>query len=251
VALFPAKFPAGWAEQVSAGIHGQADFWMDRQAKNPYRKVWYTPSDGYFPLMGWGKNGFNHLRWLVAAFRLTGSETYRDGALLGVDWMHGANPQGRVYTSGLGRVSMVNFLHLPSFIDGVDEPVPGITPYALTGTNAYAGAKEVYGLFADPHPTMAFPGSALAQLPPPWNNAGLDLEDVRGALDTTVPLWRRFTALEQQNVPQAEFAIAETVSPAVAVTGCLLGPGWKPSPALMARKPRSRADLQDAWLYQP
>ena len=39
------------------------------------------------------------------------------------------NPQGVTLTSGLGRVYPVAFLDLPSYVDGIAEYVPGITPY--------------------------------------------------------------------------------------------------------------------------
>merc|ERR1711871_1849547 len=114
-ASHPEKFPSrgigrskalGWGEACKAKYVEQADLWLERQARNPYRKVWYNPEHGYFKLMGWGSNGFRPIKWLTAAFAATGDTRYRDGALLGVNWMHGGNPLGRPFTTGLGHTPM-------------------------------------------------------------------------------------------------------------------------------------------------
>jgi hypothetical protein len=262
------------------------DFWLDNQASNAYRKVWYKPQHGYFTLGAWGANGFRNVRWLTSAFVVTGHEKYRAGALLGVNWMQGANPQGRPYTTGLGSTPPQALLHLPSSIS-LDDPdlevVPGLTLYGNTGANAYSAAQRVYGLFDSPR-SDGYPGSSLAQLPPPWLNGSSpsttlfpssangveagdlvvpnDLAAVRAVLEAHVPYWRRLQLLESQNVPVTEFTVAETVGHATAVTGILMGASdssssggggdaWQPSEALMHRKRRRRKDLLDGWIIQP
>ncbi|MFO0755128.1 MAG: glycoside hydrolase family 9 protein [Byssovorax sp.] len=250
VALGPQGFPAGWSDAARAAIVAQGDFWRAKIEENPYRKAWYAPGDGYFPLMSWGANGFNHLRWLVAAHRLTGDPLYRDAALLGVDWMHGANPQGRVYTTGLGHNTMASVLHLPSFVDGRAEPVPGITVFNITGGIPFEARTEVYGLFGAPDLGFGYPGAALAGLPAPWQSPGLTSAQVGAELYNILPLYRRFVLLENQNVPQTEFGVTLQGN-AAAVTGCLMGPGWTPGAALLGRQPRSRAELRDAIWYEP
>ena len=118
----------GWGEYCRKAVLAEADFWLEQQTQNPYRKVWYTPEHKYFKLMGWGSNGFRNIRWLTAAYALTGDKKYRDGALLGVNWMHGSNPQGRPYTTGIGHTPTTAVLQLSSYSSGgnkFEEVVPG------------------------------------------------------------------------------------------------------------------------------
>ncbi len=251
VALAPDRFPSGWAAYARRGIVATADGWLEAQASHAYRKVWYAPDHGYFGLMQWGASGFRHLRELVAAWRLTGDAKYRTGALLGIDWMHGANPQGRVNTTGLGANSIVHPLHLPSDADGIAEPVPGLSIYGYSYPIPHAGRSHAYGLFSAPRINEGFSLRNLAQLPPPWNDPDLDLEAIAEVLSNGIPLWRRLVTLENNNVPQTEFDINGTIGHAAAVTGCLLGPGWTPGPELRHRQPRSAAQLQDSLWYQP
>ena len=118
----------GWGELAYAQVVAQADEWLARQAANPYRKVWYTPDHGYFTLGAWGINGWRHIRWLAGAYAITGDVKYRNGAALGVNWMHGSNPQGRPYSTGIGHTPLTTLLDLESWRNGgnkYDEPVPG------------------------------------------------------------------------------------------------------------------------------
>ena len=251
VALAPERFPDGWGDIARKGVIDNASEWLGWQQAYAYRKLWYAPGQGYFSLMGWGNCGFLHIRELVAAWRLTGETRFRAAALNAVDWMHGANPQGRVNTTGLGYNYPVNPLHLPSDVDGIDDPVPGINLYGYTSGITYNARAEVYGLFSTPIPTDNFSGAALAQLPPPWNDPALTVEQIASILYSVTPLWRNICALEAANPPQMEFTVPETQGPAVAVTGCLLGAGWKPSEVLIHRPPRSEAQLQDCRWYHP
>ena len=251
VALAPDKFPDGWGSMTRAAILSNADGWLQWQQAHAYRKLWYAPGEGYFPLMGWGNNDFMYIRNLVAAWRLTDDARYRAAALNAVDWMHGANPQGRVNTTGLGQNFVVNPLHLPSDSDGIDEAVPGICIYGYSFGIVFDARTKVFGLFASPDAGRGFNGAALAQMPPPWSNPGLSTTQIADILYANMPLWRNLWALEAANPPQMEFTITETQGPAAAVTGCLLGPGWQPTPALQNRRPRTDAELQDSRWFHP
>jgi len=259
----PEKFPSsgvaqngalGWGAACEAKYVEQADAWLGRQAANPYRKVWYTPDHGYFKLMAWGSNGFRPIKWLTAAFAVTGDTKYRDGALLGVNWMHGSNPLGRPFTTGLGHTPMTAVLSLPSYAEGGnvhDEPIPGITIYGIIGAVTQTAATRVFGLFDDARSNDPYNGAAIAQLPPPYYNTSATLQDVKEKLETTLPWWRRLTMLESQNVPITEYTVAETIGHAAAVVGMLMGPGWLPPDALKDAPARSRDELLDGWMIQP
>ena len=242
-----AVFPSGWVERCRAKIVEQADIFLERQALNPYRKVWYTPTHGYFGLMAWGTSGWNQIRWLTAAYRLTNDARYRDGALHGVSWMHGTNPMGRPFTTGIGSTPMMSLLHLPS--EFFTEPVPGITIYGIIGAIAQSAASRVYGLFEGGRDGYA--GSSLAQMPPPWDNTAIiGINELKDELGPATPYWRRLTMLEAQNVPVSEFTVAETVAHAVAVIGALMDEGWTPSGPLPVPK-TTRAEMFDGLAIQP
>jgi hypothetical protein len=251
VAMAPEKFPSGWGGVARNGIVSTADEWLGWQNRNPYRNLWYAPGEGYFPLMGWGNNGYYPALNLIAAWKTTGDDRYRAGASHMVNFMIGANPQGRSLTTGLGSNYVVHPLHLPSDSDGIADPVPGITIYGYGFGIPFAARQVVYGLFNDANPGMAFDGVALAQLPPPWNNTAMSLTEISNTLYSAMPIWRNMVTMEAANVPQNEFTVPETIGPATLVTGVLMGAGWTPPPTLLNRKPKTAAELQDALWYQP
>jgi hypothetical protein len=251
VALAPDRFPEGWADYARRGIIKTAEDWLAAQESHAYRKLWYAPDHPYFGLLQWGASGFRHLREPVAAWRLTRQAKFRAAALKGVDWMHGANPQGRVYTTGLGANSVVHPLHLPADSDGISDPVPGISIYGPSYPIPYNARTAVYGLFSEPRVIDGFFPVALAQLPPPWDNSKLSQDDIAAVLYQNIPLWRRIFPIEAGNPPQMEFGLNETIGPAAAVTGCLLGPGWMPSARLIDRPPRSIPELQESLWWHP
>ena len=78
-----------------------------------------------------GLGGVDELVALVAAWRLTGDESYREAALLGLDYLHGANGLGRVNTTGLGDHATT-----------VDFEAPGTSPFGA------APSDDRYGLSA-------------------------------------------------------------------------------------------------------
>jgi hypothetical protein len=55
---------------------------------------------------------------------------------------------------------------------------------------------------------------------------------------------RRFCNIDGYAVAQNEYTVWETIGPAAAVTGCLMGKGWKPSKKLLQRKPKKLKDLE-------
>lgn len=251
VALAPEKFPDGWGALARQGLLQDAEDWLRMMDADAYRKLWYAPGEGYFVLNGWGHANYDHVRNQIAAWRLTGDERFRNAALLSVDWMQGANPQGRVYTTGLGQNYVVHPLHLPSDSDGIADPVPGLTIYGPSLGVNWGARVWTYGLYETRDPGFDFSGSARAQLPPPWNDPNLTMEQVGNILSEVLPVWRTLVNLEGTNPAQVEFTVSDTISHAVAVTGCLMGPGWVPSAELKNRRPRSAEALRDALWFQP
>ena len=251
ITLAPSLFPVGWADLAKNGLVKNADDWLAKQTQSPYRKLWHAPGQGYFPLMGWGANGFMPIRHLIAAWRMSGEQRFLSGALLAVDWMHGGNPQGRVNTTGLGQYNVTSPLHAPSDTDRITDPVPGITIYAYTGGIPYSARTAVYGLIEPEYAYMQFLGSSIAQLPPPWDDTSMTVDAIGKILYDATPIWRRMVALEGSNVAQSEFTITETIVPAASVTGPLMGKGWLPSTSLISRGPRAEKDFRESLWYLP
>jgi len=181
-----------------------------------YRVPWYAPGSGKVHTMSWGNSHpLRRAQFLVAAHALSGNPKYLAYASLANDFHNGCNPQGTTLTSALGRVYPVAFLDLPSYVDGIAEYVPGITPYRWT-----------YGLnwrFVD----MVFGGDKPRAAK--W------------------PIWRRWCNVENRTVAESEYTVWETIAPAASVTAYL-----KSGPATGApRKPKPAAKLSDLpgyWL---
>ena len=162
-----------------------------------YRTPWWPPQKGWVNAMGMGhSHPLVRAQLFVLAHFITGDRRYLGAASLANDFHCGCNPQGATLTSGLGRVYPVAFLDLPSYVDGLAEPVPGITPYRWT----YALPAKVV--------EMVFGGDRKKASK--W------------------PIWRRWGNLEGQTVGASEYTVWETIAPAASVTGYLLTPSGAP-----------------------
>ena len=164
-----------------------------------YRCPWYFPGKGWCHAMSWGQSHpLRRAQTLIAAHALSGKAKYLDAAFAALDFHNGCNPQGTTLTSGLGRVYPVAFLDLPSYVDGIAEYVPGITPYRWNYGMPAKAVEMVYG------------GDK--------------------ALATKCPIWRRWGNVENQTVAASEFTVWETIAPAASVCGYLLTPTGTPPP---------------------
>lgn len=208
-----AEFFKRWKSRtmnVANDIVGQID------TAYAYRTPWWAPGKGWVNAMSWGQSHpLRRAQYLVAAHGFTGSGKYLNAAYLANDFHNGCNPQGTTLTSGLGRVYPVAFLDLPSYVDGIAEYVPGITPYRWN-----------YGM----------PAKAVEMV---W----------RGDKNLAVkwPIWRRWGNLENQTVAASEYTVWETIAPAASVTGYLLSPSLEP-PSPRAPPARNIRDLPGYWL---
>jgi endoglucanase len=247
VVLHEDELPAGWGETARDALLEQAEVWLAAEEGNDYPWAWYDDTHAYHTLWGWGQGRWRPLVDLTLAWRLTGDERYRTGALLGVDGLLGLNPQGRVDTTGLGQHRAVTALHLPSWADDIDEPSPGIPLYGALPSVAWQASQRVWGYEEGARSSPDFDGAAISLLPPPWS-ADTSIDEVDAALEATLPLLRREVLLEASRPEEMEFAVFDSTSPAVLVTGLLLGPGWTPGAELRGRGPLDAAALrQDLW----
>ena len=203
---------AAWKQRVmktaNAVLRQQQIAWA-------HRLPWHAQGQGWFQKIGLGHAlPLERARWFVAAHGLSGEKRFLDAAALAVDYHNGCNPMGTTLTSGLGEAYPVAFLDLPSYVDGIAEYVPGITPYRWV---------------------WALPSQAVSML---WKG--------NRATARQWPVWRRWWNFEIKTVAASEYTIWETISPAAVVTGYLTEPSGEPPPA--QRMPaKSLRDLEGYW----
>ncbi len=204
-----------------------------------YRTPWYPPSHNYVTHMAWGNaHPLRIAKFFMNAFFITSNKKFLDAAYLCNDWHNGANPMGTTMTSGLGNVYPVKFLDLPSYADGIEEYILGITPYRYTFMMRKdlieMGQGIIYEHIPDrgftPAPVMLLPKSILGDV------AG-DRYEVLKKVSNVWPVWRRYPNDEAFSVPTSEYTVSETISPAICLTGWLMSPNWKPSEKIKDRKP--------------
>ena len=224
--------PLVYAGETALGLPGECDEffrrWKSRtvnvakdicrqiDSSYAYRAPWWAPQKGWVQSMSWGQSHpLRRAQYLVAAHGMTGDDRYLAAASLANDFHNGCNPQGTTLTSGLGEVYPVAFLDLPSYVDGIAEYVPGITPYRWT-----------YGI----------PPKAVEMV---WGGDK--------ARATKWPIWRRWGNLENQTVAASEYTVWETIAPAASVTGYLAAP----SNAKACGRPPPVADVRELPGYWP
>jgi endoglucanase len=213
-------YPADVGDMLKAWENGRlntAKGILD-QLENAYahRAPWWGPQQGWVHTMGFGhSHPLVRAQYLVLAHFLTGDRKYLDAISLANDFHNGCNPQGTTLTSGLGTVYPVAFLDLPSYVDGIAEYVPGITPYRWTYVVPLSVRGRVFG--------------GDAKRASKW------------------PIWRRWGNLEILSVGASEYTVWETIAPAASVTGYLLSPSGQPPPA--RRMPAK--DIRDLPGYWP
>jgi len=251
IALNPEKFPANWGVLVEKIVDESASYWLEGQKANSYRKLWRVPGSKNSEGLGWGNGGYNNIRAMITAWKVTGEVKYKTAAINGVDWMMGVNPMGISYTTGLGHYHISTLLDDQSLHDGIEDPVPGLTLYSPTGGIHRTARQRVWGMTYEKRSDFGFDSSYYkAQLPPPWETVVTDSK-VGSTIGSSIPIYRHMIMLEAGNVMGMEFTVWETVSRAVAVTGALMGEGWAPSEDLKNRIPKTTNEMKDMILLMP
>ena len=182
-----------------------------------YRAPWWPPRKGWVHTMGLGHaHPLVRAQCLVAAHQITGERRFLDAIAIAADFHNGCNPQGATLTSGLGEVYPVAFLDLPSYVDGIAEYVPGISPYRWT---------------------YAMPAKAVEMV---W---GGDRSKA-----SKWPIWRRWGNLEGQTVGASEYTVWETIAPAASVMGYLIEPEAATPPRQRPEPAGRLSDLPGYWM---
>ena len=175
-------------------------------ASYAYRVPWPAPGEPWVGAMSFGaSHPLVRAMHFAAAHAITGDRKYLEGISLAADFHNGCNPQGTTLTSGLGKTYPVAFLDLPSYVDGIAEYVPGITPYRWTYAVPWKAVETVFGK------DRKYAGR--------W------------------PVWRRWGNVENLTVEASEYTVWETIAPAAAMSGYMIDPkaaapaGPRPKPA--------------------
>ena len=201
------KFMAEWERKI---LNRANEMLRQIDGAYAYRCPWWAPGKGPFSTMSWGTcHPLRRAQTLVAAHRIKGDDAYLRGAFAALDFHNGCNPVGTTLTSGLGTVYPVAFLDLPSYVDGIAEYVPGITPYRWNYGMPAKAVEMVYG------------GDK--------------------AFATKCPIWRRWGNVENLTVAASEYTVWETIAPAASVCGYLLEPSGAPPPV----RPAPAKDIRD------
>ena len=217
----------GFTDVPGAAFESLRTYWTNRVVREadayvrrldeayPYRFPWYGPEEAWVYSMSWGAvHPHRQSLKFIAAHAVTGAPKYLDAAYLANDFHCGCNPNGSTWTSGLGRVYPTSYLSLASCADGLAEYVPGISPYR----NTYGIAAKAKEWVWD------------------WDEPTIRL----------YPFLRRWANVEGQTVAASEFTVWETIAPAAAATGYLMGEGL--SPAIDLREPATNLrDLPGYW----
>jgi endoglucanase len=265
--LHPEWFGKEAADQLIAAARREADVLCEGQQKLAYRTLWYAPSHGYYPLMGWGNIHAGHAaRYPIVCWRLTGEAKYRDAVLLALDWEFGCNEVGRSMVTGLGSTYPTCLQHITSERDEWLEPVPGIVPYVFTYGVAYPAWQTQFALLDPGHDSVKsfFKGQAVCLLPGEWGRAQVQsdldrlprtgdwpnaaVDRLRPAVEPRFPLMRRIYTHPTLAPPQNEFTVNETISPLAVACGAMLSEGWSPPPELKQRKPINKPDALPIYL---
>ncbi len=254
VFLFADRFPQAYSSSYSERVIELADRLLKSQQELAYRTINWPVDHGFFQFMAWGRGlPYYKGRALQAALRMTGDAVYRDAALLLVDWMNGANPQGRSLTTSIGEVYAVRILSLPSIADGILDPIPGITVYTYNGAIDYQAKHVVYAMDVDGRSDHGFSGFNVSMLPDSLTGGVRELsyKQTGAILEEVIPIYRRYANVEHLVVGQNEFTVWETIGPAASFTACLLPEGWMPPEHWAMRQPAQELSQLHGYLPQP
>jgi endoglucanase len=128
LALIPNKLP-GRAD-VRASVTKGADKYLATQRAQAYG-VPYAPANNSWD---WGSNStiLNNTVVLASAYDITGRTKYRDGVLVGVDYVLGRNALNQSYVTGYGTVSSHN-QHSRWYAHELDPALPNPPKGTLAG----------------------------------------------------------------------------------------------------------------------
>ena len=130
LATVPGKVPASERRAAQASVIRAANSYLATQRGQAYG----LPLPGGPEYYGWGSNSnvLNNLAVLSTAYDISGKDSYRNGALEGMDYLLGRNALNQSYVTGYGKKVSHN-LHSRSFAHELDKRLPPPPPGFLAG----------------------------------------------------------------------------------------------------------------------
>ncbi|MCF7807489.1 MAG: glycoside hydrolase family 9 protein [Candidatus Marinimicrobia bacterium] len=103
----------------------------------------------------WGSNSdfLNQAMILIAAYRFSGNEAYKDAAQSTFDWVMGKNPTGFSFVTGFGDKTPRHIHHRPSEADGIETPQPG---WVAGGPNPWNQEDCGAEAYTSSYPALAY-----------------------------------------------------------------------------------------------
>lgn len=200
-----------------------ANLSVEKHKTMPYRCTWNKDQGGW---LSWGSsNTVNENRMLIIAYVLTKNTKYMEPVYLNHDFMLGANAMGMSWTTGLGQTYPIAIQHDVSRLDNIDDPVPGVTIYGITG------------------------GTYLVLRTQGWRSPKPDgtYQDFKVS---DVPVWRSWGAHTVSATAQCEFTVQETFSSMIFSSAFLMPDNWLPSEELKKKGPKPKSELH-GYYYLP
>ena len=117
-------------------LRAYMDLYMERMRNTGFGTS-LSPDDYY-----WGSNNLagQFAYTFLMSYDILGNEEYREAALSMLNYILGANSLNQSFISGVGDKPVENVFHLPSWLDGVDEVVPGLIP---GGPNQFITSSDI------------------------------------------------------------------------------------------------------------
>lgn len=115
-------------DQITEALLQNADELVQSTEQNVYRGAYRSD---HRPYIGWGdySQSTNKAAVLIRAYLASNNDSYLRASQLNLDAQFGNNPLSRSFVTGLGSNPVMNPIHYPSQLDGINDPIPGIPVY--------------------------------------------------------------------------------------------------------------------------
>lgn len=226
-AALPWSVINSWEKQYTKIAYELASW----SVKDPYRRA-KDPANRSQMAWGWGVMT-NRAKWLLLGYWLTKDPTLKEKALYNVDYQLGTNPQGMVWTTGMGYVYPIHIQHEISENEGILDPFPGIAIYGPTD-NGWRMVNNIWEVKDSSGKMHRFLKPDL------WDN-----ED-----SVKDPILRRYMSHAHFITDQNEFTVHETMDAGIFSYAFLMNDDYMPNDAIKNRLPRDDQLLFGRW-YLP
>ena len=274
ITKYSSLLPTAWDTKAIDIAEEICDKWQSNFVLNFYRQPWKgegvtwggsswdkrSLSTGAWDAVHWGWRSSYVMALLLAGHYMTGTASYKENALIGMDYYLGCNPSGRTQWSGIGSSSLYTWLvGFPSPLYSRGEYPRGYETYggnmliakamvaeAAYASNCYMWREADYGDLQIPANLTTLPKPMTENMT--WDS---DINNRRFWFADIVPWARRHYMNEGKEVAQNEFTIDESQIPAIFCSSYLIDTGYTPSTATKTIARRTEDEMWDSLYYQP